>query len=86
MSAENAADVTVIASSKVNTMSKLSPLAYSPAVKSADKTFAAPRVEDSPPIATNISESALVLSFPLAAVPALSSQPLSETLVYYLRM
>ena len=39
-SADHAADVTVIASSKVNTISNVSPLAYSPAVKSTDRMLA----------------------------------------------
>ena len=45
------------------------------ASQSTDNTFAAPRVADNPRIATNTSGCAFALSFPLAAVPALSAQP-----------
>ena len=47
-SADHAAEVTVIASSKVNTISNVSVRAYSPATKSADKIFATPKVVDRP--------------------------------------
>ena len=52
-----AADVTVIASSNVYTISKsaLPSCAYVPASQSTDNTFAAPRVADNPRVATNTS-------------------------------
>ena len=77
LSAVLVADVTVTASSNVYTTSKSADpsCAYVPAVKSTDKRFGAPNVDDKLPIATKISGCASALSLPLAPVPAAISQP-----------
>ena len=63
------ADVTVTASSKVTVISKSAASATAPAAKSTDNALAFVKVSDNPPIHTNTSGVAAVLSFPLAAVP-----------------
>ena len=78
------ADVTVTASSKVTVISKSAASATAPAAKSTDNALAFVKVSDNPPIHTNTSGVAAVLSFPLAAVPDWSAQPAFTAIAFSL--